>query len=91
MSFVTADLTGKRPSPFDNARWLRETQSRLAFRQLWQKYFERYDVFLLPASFTAAFPHDHRKPIDKRVLKTPEGPRPYERIRAAAGVCEMTL
>ena len=77
MSFVTADLTGKRPSSFDHARWLRETQSRLAFRVLWQKYFERYDVFLLPASFTAAFPHDHSEPIDKRVVKTPEGPRPY--------------
>ena len=77
MSFVTADLTGKRPSSFDHARWLRETQSRLAFRMLWQKYFERYDVFLLPASFTAAFPHDHSEPIDKRVVKTPEGPRPY--------------
>jgi amidase len=77
MSFVTADLTGKRPSSFDHARWLRETQSRLAFRMLWQKYFESHDVFLLPASFTAAFPHDHSEPIDKRVVKTPEGPRPY--------------
>jgi amidase len=77
MSFVTADLTGKRPSSFDHARWMRETLSRLAFRRLWQKYFESYDVFLLPASFTAAFPHDHSEPIDKRIVKTPEGSRPY--------------
>jgi amidase len=77
MSFVTADLTGKRPSSFDHARWIRETLSRLAFRQTWQQYFESCDVFLLPASFTAAFPHDHSEPIDKRVVKTPEGPRPY--------------
>jgi amidase len=77
MSFVTADLTGKRPSSFDHARWIRETLSRLAFRQTWQQYFESCDVFLLPASFTAAFPHDHSEPIDQRVVKTPEGPRPY--------------
>jgi amidase len=77
MAFVTADLTGRRASTFDHARWLRETMQRLAFRALWEKYFERYDVFLLPASFTAAFPHDHRQPIEKRVVKTPEGPRPY--------------
>jgi amidase len=82
LSFVTADLTGKRASTFDHARWLRETMSRLAFRALWQKYFESADVFLLPAFFTAAFPHDHSEPIDKRVLKTPEGMRPYVQNRS---------
>jgi len=56
---------------------MRETLSRLTFRKRWQQYFESYDVFLLPASFTAAFPHDHSEPIDKRIVKTPEGPRPY--------------
>ena len=77
MSFVTADLTGKRPSTFDHARWLRETMQRLAFRSMWQKHFKSCDVFLLPASFTAAFPHDRSQPIEKRVIETPEGPRPY--------------
>jgi amidase len=77
MSFVTADLTGKKASTYDHAEWLRETIQRLAFRSLWQKYFDSYDVFLLPASFTTAFPHDHSQPIEKRVVKTPEGPRPY--------------
>jgi amidase len=77
MSFVTADLTGKKPSAFDHASWLRHTQRRLAFRAIWQKYFESCDVFLLPSSFTAAFPHDHSQPIEKRVVKTAEGKRPY--------------
>jgi amidase len=77
MSFVTADLTGKKPSTFDHASWLRHTMRRLAFRAVWQKYFESFDVFLLPSSFTAAFPHDHSQPIEKRVVKTPEGKRPY--------------
>jgi amidase len=77
MSFVTADLTGERPSTFDHARWLRETMQRRRFRAMWTKYFESCDVFLLPASFTAAFPHDHTQPIEKRVVMTPDGPRPY--------------
>jgi amidase len=77
MSFVTADLTGKKPSTFDHASWLRHTMRRFAFRAVWQKYFESFDVFLLPSSFTAAFPHDHSQPIEKRVVKTPEGKRPY--------------
>jgi len=77
MSFATADLTGHRHSTFDHARWLRETQSRLAFRRRWQQYFDNFDVFLLPASFSAAFPHDHSEPIDKRIVKTADGPRPY--------------
>jgi amidase len=60
-----------------HGRWLQETQRRLTSRALWQKYFEGHDVFLLPAAFTAAFPHDHSEPIDKRVIETPEGKRPY--------------
>jgi amidase len=60
-----------------HGRWLKETQRRLGFRAIWQKYFESHDVFLLPAGFTAAFPHDHSQPLEKRVIETPEGKRPY--------------
>lgn len=77
MALVTADLNGNRRSNFDHARWLRETVHRFAFRAAWQQYFESHDVFLLPSYFTAAFPHDHSQPIEKRVLETPEGKRPY--------------
>jgi amidase len=55
---------------------------RLAFRALWQTYFQSHDVFLLPTTFTAAFPHDHSEPIDRRVVDTPEGKRPYARDMA---------
>jgi amidase len=54
-----------------------ETQRRLAFRATWQKYFESHDVFLLPAGFSATFPHDHSEPLWRRVIETPEGKRPY--------------
>ena len=60
-----------------HARWLHETQRRLAARAAWQKYFESHDVFLLPASCTAAFPHDHSQPIDRRIVETARGKRPY--------------
>jgi amidase len=66
-----------------HTRWLRETQRRLAFRSAWQKYFESHDVFLLPATFTAAFPHDQTMPIENRVVDTPEGKRPYVRDMAS--------
>jgi amidase len=65
------------------ARWLHETQHRLAYRALWQKYFESHDVFLLPTTFTKAFPHDHSEPIDNRLVVTPEGKRPYARDMAS--------
>ncbi len=66
-----------------HARWLQETQRRLAFRAVWQEYFQKYDVFLLPTTFTAAFPHDHSDPIERRVVETPHGQRPYVRDMAS--------
>ena len=60
-----------------HARWLHETQRRLSVRATWQKYFETHDVFLLPTTFTAAFPHDHSQPIENRLVETPTGKRPY--------------
>jgi amidase len=60
-----------------HARWLQETGRRLAFRALWQKYFETHDVFLCPAAFCAAFPHDPSQPMEKRVIETSDGPRRY--------------
>jgi amidase len=69
----TADASVAKP----HGRWLRETQKRLGFRALWQKYFESHDVFLLPAGFSAAFPHDHSEPLERRVIETSEGKQPY--------------
>jgi len=60
-----------------HARWLRETQARLAFRARWQDYFRTHDVFLLPTTVTAAFPHDRRQPVESRTIETGAGPRPY--------------
>ncbi len=54
------------------AEWQLQNLKRLAYRAQWEQYFESVDVFLLPTTFTAAFPHD-RTPPDKRVITTPEG------------------
>ena len=62
-----------------HARWLHETQQRLRVRATWQTYFESHDLFLMPVSVTAAFPHDHREPITSRVIETQDGKRPYVR------------
>ena len=72
-----------------HARWLQETQRRLGFRAIWQKYFESHDVFLFPAGFSAAFPHDHSQPVEKRVIETPEGKRPY--LNMGFWICSATL
>jgi amidase len=35
---------------------------------LWAEFFKRYDVLLAPVSPTAAFPHNHHKPMASRSL-----------------------
>jgi amidase len=50
---------------------------RMGARAAWNRYFEDIDVFLCPANFTPAFPHDGR-PFEQRTIATPEGERPYQ-------------
>jgi amidase len=52
---------------------------RMAARAAWGRYFAEVDVFLCPASFTPPFPHDPR-PLEARVIVTPEGERPYANL-----------
>jgi amidase len=49
---------------------------RMAARAAWGRWFDDHDVFLCPATFTPAFPHDPR-PFEARTIATPEGERPY--------------
>lgn len=59
------------------AEWQRQNMKRLAYRAMWEKFFESIDVFLMPTAFTTAFPHDHT-PIDTRMIPTPDGAaRPF--------------
>jgi amidase len=54
------------------AEWQVRNLKRLAYRALWEKYFESADVFLLPTAMTTAYPHDHG-PRDTRTVPMPEG------------------
>jgi amidase len=54
------------------AAWQQQNIKRLAYRGLWERYFKDMDVFLLPTTFTTAFPHS-TVPTETRMIPTPEG------------------
>lgn len=54
------------------AEWQTQNLKRLAYRALWNKFFEEVDIFLFPTAFTAAFPHS-RTAIHTRMIPLPEG------------------
>jgi amidase len=57
--------------------FIEHERRRMASRAAWARYFADVDVFLCPANFTPAFPHD-RRPFEQRTISTPEGERPYD-------------
>jgi amidase len=59
------------------AEVIEQERRRMALRATWQRYFEDVDVFLCPASFTTAFPHDDR-PFEQRTIKTSYGEQRYD-------------
>jgi amidase len=56
--------------------FIEQENRRMSARAAWSRFFTGVDVFLCPANFTPAFPHDMR-PFDERTITTPEGARPY--------------
>jgi amidase len=68
---------GAGGQPADLAVFIDHENRRMATRAAWQRYFRDVDVFICPANFTAAFPHDNR-PFGERMIATPEGDRPYD-------------
>lgn len=73
----TGDSPRARGLRADFVTWQQYNLRRLGARQMWESYFANVDVFLSPVSFTAAFPHDHSKPMEARRIPTAEGPRAY--------------
>jgi amidase len=69
---------GTRPDQFVKgalsgfADWQQQNMRRLEYRAMWEQFFESVDVFLLPTTFTAAFPHDKTHP-DHRMVPMPDG------------------
>ena len=60
-----------------HARYVDHARLQVDARLAWQAAFADIDVFLMPTSFVAAFPHDHSEPQVSRRLGTSAGPRPY--------------
>ena len=58
------------------AQAIEHEHRRMAARAAWTRWFDDVDVFLCPATFGPAFPHDPR-PFEARTIATPEGDRPY--------------
>jgi len=44
---------------------------------MWERFFESVDVFLLPTTFTAAFPHDPTHPDHQRIPLSEGGGQPF--------------
>jgi amidase len=59
-----------------SAKFIDEEARRMSARAAWSRYFNDVDVFLCPANFTPAFPHDER-PFEERTITTPKGERSY--------------
>jgi amidase len=59
------------------SEFIDQENRRMAARAAWGSYFDDVDVFLCPANFTPAFPHD-AGPFEQRTITTPEGERPYD-------------
>jgi amidase len=59
------------------SEFIEQENRRMAARAAWSRYFEDIDVFVCPANFTAAFPHDAR-PFEQRTINSAEGERPYD-------------
>ena len=48
--------------------WDGHVEKQKKQQALWSAFFERYDVLLAPVTPSAAFPHDHSKPMSTRRL-----------------------
>ncbi len=67
---------------FSHRDWLAHDSKRIAQRNLWKKYFQEFDLFLMPTACVTAFPHDHNPNQLDRVLKTSVGDKPYSDMLA---------
>lgn len=67
---------------FSHRDWLVHDSKRIAQRNLWKRYFQEFDLFLMPTASVTAFPHDHTPNQLHRVLKTSVGDKPHSDLLA---------
>ena len=56
--------------------WVGANEERTHIRWAWHRFFEDYDIVLMPIMATSAFPHDHR-PFGERSITVDGEERPY--------------
>ena len=56
--------------------WIGNNEQRTYIRWSWHKFFEDYDIVLMPIMARSAFPHDHR-PFGERMIMVNGGPQSY--------------
>lgn len=56
-----------RAQALSHRDWMRHDEARTKLRRDWHRFFQRFDVLLMPVMPTSAFEHDHG-PMSKRTL-----------------------
>lgn len=70
--------------------WLAVDEQRVALRWAWHRFFQNYDVLLMPVMPVTAFPHDHR-PMSQRTLSVDGQDRHYFDCLFWAGLAAVSL
>lgn len=58
----------QRTSALRHREWLHLNESREQMRHVWQRFFEDYDVLLMPVTPVTAIPHDHQPASERRII-----------------------
>lgn len=67
----------RRAAAMRHREWLAHNERRLQIREHWRRFFERYDVILMPVQPRGAIPHDHSQPQWGRTVEIDGVERPY--------------
>jgi amidase len=67
----------RRAAAMRHREWLAHNERRLQIREHWRRFFEAYDVILMPVQPRGAIPHDHSQPQWGRTVEIDGVERPY--------------
>jgi amidase len=67
----------RRSAAQRHREWLANNERRLQIREQWRRFFEDFDVILMPVQPRGAIPHDHSEPQWARTVEIDGVERPY--------------
>ncbi len=73
---VSLDAVIRRSQVARFRDWVENNEKRTHIRWAWFKFFEEYDIVLMPIMARSAFPHDHR-PFGERTITVNGAPQSY--------------